>query len=163
MRLPILTSLGLALLASTGCGDEPTGPLSEPAEDMVAHGMQHNLTIDGLLLAKIQADSMYRRDGSKAVLLWGPDIDLTPGFPDAPPVLSADQVVINYRTRQLILRGNARIVFPGTGRRFEGEKLRFGLEDGRISADSVSLSFLDGREGSAPDMIMEGFETLGSR
>jgi len=127
--------------ALSSCGTGPTGPSHEPAEDVVLYGVHQNLTVDGQLLARIQADSLYHRKGSPAMLIWAPAIDFSPTYPENPPLLSGDQVVVNHAQRKLTLRGRAVFEIPGQGVRITGEELRFRYSEGWLVADSPSVAY----------------------
>jgi hypothetical protein len=151
--------LGLSLSALFGCGSEPTGLSGPPAEDHVLLGVHHNLTIDGRLLAKIQADSLYNKKGSRAMLLWTPVIDFSPAYPENPPTLRGNLVVINHTLRRLTLRGSAVFEMGTTGYGLRGEEIQFGYGEGWLFADSASLSLPGDKVGATPLIVVEGFRT----
>ena len=151
-----------ALVLCASCGDrseEQTWPL---AADIVAHHISHNLTVDGRLLARIDADSMYYGRGSYRALLWGPSIDLTPGFPDNPPHFAGGQLLIDYALREFAVRGNASIELPSTHHRIEGDEIRFGYRGGWLSSDSVVLKWADDPPDAPPVLILGGFRHSGT-
>jgi hypothetical protein len=156
---PTSILLSFSLFALLACGGEPTGLSDPPAEDNVLFGVHHNLTIDGRLLARIQADSLYHRKGSRAMLLWTPDIDFSPAYPEGPPALRGNQLVINHYWRRLTLRGNAVFEMRSTGYRLQGEEIQFGYGEGWLFADSASLSWPDDEVGATPIAVVKGFKT----
>jgi hypothetical protein len=139
-RSLILVLLCTSTLQSS-CTSPPTGLSDEPAEDIVMYGVGHNITLDGRLLANVQADSLYYREGSQAALLWHPTVDFSPLYPDNPPVLSSDQLVHHFGRRRLTLRGNAVFEFPASGFRVTGEEIGLGYSEGWLVADSPSMAF----------------------
>jgi hypothetical protein len=112
-------------------GDSP-GQLNFIVADLVLAEVHHNLVLDGIVLAEVEADSMYVWNDSSAVLMFGPDFQFIGLDSVDRPTIEAEKAAINFVKNEIRLRGKAEVRTPIGGQTFSGVGLLLYYGTGEI-------------------------------
>ncbi len=131
--------LGLAgaLAAALACRDEgrPTATIS-PADtaDQVLIGMTHYITKDGVLRARVRADTAYFYSTTQAADLQAVHITFYNAAGAETSTLTARQGAYHWRGGDMEGRGNV-VVVTTDGRTLRTEQLRYSQSKNEVTAD----------------------------
>jgi len=149
-RVLMIAAAAAALLAA-GCGsEEPPTTQSTPADsaDQVLFGMVHNVTVDGLLRARVYADTAHFYQGAQVAELLGVRVDFFNSEGVLKSTVTSVEGTYEWRTGTMEARGDVLAVTPDD-RRLTTAILRYDRETEQISGPEAFV--FDG-----PDQHLEG-------
>lgn len=147
-RLALLAAL--ATLAAAACGDShkttvaPSNALAD-SSDQVMYGASHILTDQGLLRARLHADTAYFFDQNSRIEMRVVQVTFftTNGAKNA--VLTSRAGTFNQRLQTMQARGDV-VVVSEDGRRLTTQQLKYDQRANQISSDSAFVLTEPGRE-----------------
>lgn len=143
--------LAVSLLLA-GCGDEaPVATVPQQYlefdADGVAFGMVHRFTQEGVLQARVEADTTIQWNDSTAVQLRRLDMNVYHEDGTERAHVVADRGWLDTRSNRMAAFGNVVLEVPGEGRRIESQELHYDPRAEEMWSDS---SFVMYREGEPP-------------
>lgn len=142
---------GLVFVVAAACSDagEPPTRLAAPdSADQVLYGMTHNVTIDGVLRARLDADTAYVYQNSQTASLLGVRVEFLSPRGTVSSTITGDSGTYDFRGRDMEARGNVVAVTPD-GRRLTTSILRYNRRNEEISGPAPFVF-------DAPDRHLEG-------
>ncbi len=147
---PRLWAVAAAAIA-LGCGgtETPTTAFT-PADsaDQVFFGLEHNLTLDGVLRAKVRADTAYFYQATQRADLQGVRVTFYSPTGEETSKLTSREGSYDWRSGNMEARGNVVAVTPD-GRRLTTSILRYDRASNRITGPAPFVF-------DAPDRHLEG-------
>ncbi|HWP39191.1 MAG TPA: LPS export ABC transporter periplasmic protein LptC [Gemmatimonadales bacterium] len=141
-----------ALVASVAlaCGNPGTPPVTVTADtaDQIFYGLKHNLTIDGVLRAHLEADTAFFYEASQRADLKRVHVTFYSPEGRETSRLTSDSGSYDWRSGDMEARGTVLAVTPD-GRRLRTSVLRYDRLSDRLSGP-VPFVF------DAPDRHLEG-------
>lgn len=140
-RGAFLALLGVSVLLAGGCqsGTEPrvtaTNPLADSA-DQVMFGISTLVTNQGVLRARLEADTGYFFDGSTRIEVRNEKTTFYTATGQQNAVLTSVEGSYDMRRGQMEARKNV-VVVTTDGRRLVTEQLRYEEQTNQISSDSA--------------------------
>ena len=114
--------------------------------DGVAFDMVHRFTQDGVLQAKVIADTTIQWNDSTAVALRVFEMDVFEEDGTERAHVVADRGWLNMRTNRMAAYGNVVLTIPGAdGRRIESNELQYDPRTDRMWSDSAFVMYQEGR------------------
>lgn len=140
------------IVVLTGCGDgiKPAAVVETAADqaDQMLVGMTHLLTTNGVVRAKVQADTAYLFSGTQTADLRAPRVTFYDADGAQTSTLTAHTGTYNWRTGDMEGHGDVRVVTTD-GRRLQTEVLRYSQAKDSVSSDKPFVF-------EAPDRHIEG-------
>lgn len=139
------------LIAVAACGDgvRPTAQTEAMSDaDQVLYGMTHFVTQDGVVRARVEADTAYFYNSTQTVQMQTVRVTFFDTQGTESSTLTARAGTFYWRTQNLDGRGSVVVRTPD-GRRLETEVLRYNHQRNEVSSD-VPFVF------DAPDRHIEG-------
>lgn len=149
-----LWGLGLVLIGSVvalGCersAGPPTTVMGADSADQVLFGLAHNLTIDGVLRVRLEADTAFFYDATQTAELFGVKVEFLSPEGKLTTTLTSRDGTYFWRTGDMEARGNVVAVTPD-GRRLRTELLNYSRGRHEISGPAAFVF-------DAPDRHLEG-------
>jgi LPS export ABC transporter protein LptC len=146
-----LALTALALTALDACGGMDTPPTMmavTDSADQVLYGLKHNLTVDGVLRAHLEADTAYFYQASQRADLLGVKVIFYSPQGVQTSTLTSDSGTYDWRTGNMEARGNVVAVTPDH-RRLTTSVLRYDRRSDQISGPNAFVF-------NAPDRQLEG-------
>jgi LPS export ABC transporter protein LptC len=140
-----------ALVTAAACrSDEPPVTQGAPADsaDQVLFGMVHNVTVDGLLRARVYADTAHFYQGAQVAELVGVKVDFFNAEGVLKSTVTSLEGTYEWRTGTMEARGDVLAVTPDD-RQLTTSTLRYDRETEQISGPDEFV--FDG-----PDQHLEG-------
>lgn len=134
--------------ACSDAGEPPTRLAAPDSADQVLYGMTHNVTIDGVLRARLDADTAYVYQNSQTADLVGVRVEFLSPRGTVSSTITADSGTYDFRGRDMEARGNVVAVTPD-GRRLTTSILRYNRRSEEISGPAPFVF-------DAPDRHLEG-------
>lgn len=138
----------LFLAACSDAGEPPTRLTAPDSADQVLYGMTHNVTLDGVLRARLWADTAYVYQNSQTADLVGVKVEFLTPRGQLGSTITADSGRYDFRMRDMEARGSVVAVTPD-GRKLTTSILRYDRRSEQISGPE-SFVF------DAPDRHLEG-------
>jgi LPS export ABC transporter protein LptC len=142
----------LSALALVGCDEEQAITTTVPPEylafdaDGIAFDMVHRFTQDGVLQAKVIADTTIQWNDSTAVALRNFEMDVFHEDGTERAHVVAERGWLNMRTNRMSAYGNVVLTVPGTdGRRIESNELQYDPRADRMWSDSAFVMYQPNR------------------
>ncbi len=139
--------LGL-LLACGGVETPPTTAAAADSADQVLYGLRHNLTVEGVLRAHLEADTAYFYQSAQRADLVGVTVVFFSPEGRQTSRLTSRTGTYDWRTGNMEARGDVMAVTPD-GRRLSTSLLRYHRGADQISGPSQFVF-------DAPDRHLEG-------
>lgn len=136
----------VALLASAACRDTGADPptVSEAdSADQVVFGLVHIITDDGVMRARVEADTSYLYEAQQEYELVGVKMDFFSATGKTTSSLTADSGSYNVRTKDMQARGNVVGISPD-GRRLNTSTLNYERLTDRLVGPDAFIFFCDG-------------------
>lgn len=140
-----------ALAAAIGCGGTEVHTATFTAADsadQVFFGLEHNLTLDGVLRANVRADTAYFYQTTQRAELKGVEVTFYSPAGTETSRLTSREGSYDWRTGNMEARGNVVAVTPD-GRRLTTSILRYDRAANRITGPAPFVF-------DAPDRHLEG-------
>jgi len=153
----------LGLVAAAACTEEAATPVASPAlaetdADAIWTNLRHNVTLEGVRVGEIVADTAFSFRDSSVFHLLHPTLDL---FEEGTGVrraqVNAEWGRYNPLTREMLARGNVVLIIAEGNRRVESQELNYAPGGDRIWSDSFTVMTEPGRisEGMGFDSDLE--------
>lgn len=142
-------AVGVAV--AIGCGGTQTPTISSTAADsadQVFFGLEHNLTVDGVLRANVRADTAYFYQATQRADLKGVQVIFYSPAGQESSRLTSREGSYDWRTGDMEARGDVVAVTPD-GRRLTTSILRYDRASNRITGPAPFVF-------DAPDRHLEG-------
>lgn len=151
-RFSALSALSaVILLVAAACseaGEPPTRLAAADSADQIFFGMQSNVTVDGVLRARLRADIAYAYQNTQTYDLVAVEVDFMSSGGAITSTVTADSGSYDLRTRGMEARGNVVAMTPD-GRRLTTSILRYNSRTEEISGPEPFVF-------DAPDRHLEG-------
>lgn len=140
--------IGLLTFLSNGCGgEEPAAvagaELLELGAEQVAIGVRHILTSDGVLRARLQADTAFFLEEESLVRFRGVRVYFFGEIGEQVSVLTAENGVINLQTEDMEATGEVVVVDREQSERLETDALEYHAASDELRSD-VDFTFYRG-------------------
>ncbi|TVP55404.1 MAG: LPS export ABC transporter periplasmic protein LptC [Gemmatimonadales bacterium] len=149
VRRWVLLATLCALPLAVGCEEE--APLATvPPEylefeaDGIAFGMVHRFTQDGVIQAKVIADTTIQWNDSTSVALRVLEMDVYNEDGSERAHVVADRGWLDTRTNRMAAYGNVVLTVPGQGRRLESQELHYDPRAEEMWSDSSFVMYQQG-------------------
>ncbi len=145
-----VAALGL-LLAAAGCGgsgEPPTTLAAADTADQVLYGFVHNVTLDGVLRARLTADTAFFYQGSQTALLYGVQVEFFTSLGEVSSTVTSNDGTYDWRTGDMEARGDVVAETPDN-RVLTTTVLRYSRRGHQISGPEAFVF-------DAPDQHLEG-------
>lgn len=136
------------LVACGGVETPPTAAVAADSADQVLYGLRHNLTVEGVLRAHLEADTAYFYQSAQRADLVGVAVVFFSPEGRQTSRLTSQAGAYDWRTGNMEARGNVVAVTPD-GRRLTTSVLRYHRATDQISGPSQFVF-------DAPDRHLEG-------
>ncbi|MGH7718152.1 MAG: LPS export ABC transporter periplasmic protein LptC [Gemmatimonadaceae bacterium] len=138
MRLRIL---GAAVLALVACGEGAEPPVAAPnpladSADQVMFGIRWNMTTNGVLRARLLADTAYFFDDNARMELRDVHMTFFDAIGQQTSVLTSREGTYNTRLSTAEARGDV-VMVGEEGRRLTTEQMRYNQSQNLVSSDSA--------------------------
>jgi LPS export ABC transporter protein LptC len=148
MSARALALLLVPLAAGTAACDriegEPVGEdIPEMAASQVYYTLHHEITVDGVREAVVDADSAYFFEDSTSVLLFGLDMRVYAEDGAERAHVTSRTGTMDTRTQAMVATGNAVVVTRGGARTIRTEQLHYDPAADRVWAD-VPFEMVEG-------------------
>jgi LPS export ABC transporter protein LptC len=137
-----------AVGACKGAGPPPTALTVPDSADQVLYGLEHNVTIDGLLRVRLLADTAYFYQGPQVADLFGVKVTFYSPEGRETSTITAQTGTYYWRTDNMEARGDVVAQTPD-GRHLTTQILRYDRRSDRISGPGAFVF-------DAPDRHIEG-------
>ncbi len=148
VTIPLVVVLGAIALACGGTAGPPTTVAAADTADQVLFGLNHNLTIDGVLRIRLQADSAWFYDATQTAELFGVTVEFLSPEGKLTTTLTSTDGTYYWRTGDMQARGNVVAVTPDK-KRLTTEILNYSRPRHEINGPEAFVF-------DAPDRHLEG-------
>jgi LPS export ABC transporter protein LptC len=147
---PHALPLGHLIIALLACGNPGTPPttVTSDSADQIFYGLRHNLTIEGVLRAHLEADTAYFYEASQRADLKRVHVTFFSPEGRETSRLTSDSGSYDWRSGDMQARGNVLAVTPD-GRRLRTSVLAYHRLTDRLSGPAAFVF-------DAPDRHLEG-------
>lgn len=159
----------VALGCTIGCGrtaGPPTTVVAADSADQVLFGLRHNLTIDGVLRVRLEADTAYFYEPSQTAELFGVKVEFLSPEGKLTTTLTSRDGTYFWRTGDMESRGAVLAVTPD-GKRLKTEILNYRRGRHQISGPEAFVFDGPGRhlegDGFTADPEFNNVEATGAR
>lgn len=143
LRLPVLVAMIGGILACQDQESRPTSPAAADSADQVIFGLAHQMAVDGVLRARLKADTARFYQGSQLAQLVRITVTFYSPQGAETSTLTGDSGTYEWRTGNMEARGNVVAVTPD-GRRLTTSVLRYRRDIQQI--DGPAPFVFDSRE-----------------
>lgn len=148
-RLPLFVLVAVLSAGLAGCGSESTGEVAGPellrmGADQLMIDVRHRMTRDGVLQARLRADTAYVFNEKSIVRFRNVDVTFFDETGRGDSHLTARRASYDLRTSDMTATGKVVVVDSTEGRRLETPRLEYRSVANQLRTDT---SFVWHREG----------------
>ena len=146
----VLLAAAGTILGGAACTDENSTPVASPplletGADMVMHGLEHTITLEGVKEGELFADSAFFYRDSSVYYLVDPSLVLFTETGVQRARVTSERGRFNPRTREMLAQGGVVLMITDGNKRVESEELNYNPTGDRIWSDSATTMIEPGR------------------
>jgi LPS export ABC transporter protein LptC len=164
MKLVVPLLLGAAVVSFVACSDDvrPTATITAAdTADQVLIDMDHFITGDGVVRARVRADTAYFYQGSQTAELRNVRITFYDADGRAGSTMTAREGTYHWASGDMEGRGNVVVVGASDGRTLRSEVMRYRQQTNEVSSDRTFVFDAPGRHVEGDGFVSDpGFRNV---